>query len=240
MLLRCLFAAACAAAAPPALAQSDGSLLPEGSKEVRVGALLGSAPDKPGGAGRSVFLVPQFAAEWSNGVFLEGLALGKQLSSDPMLGYGPLLALDLGGQRADGSRAMRPLLGAFVRYLPMHELALHAQIVVPAAKNASGCLFDFRASTPLELGPRQWLEFGAGFKLADSRYLQADFGTAQFRPSAGLRDVFADVRWGWQISPKVTLTASLRATRLQGDAAASPRTRQRTGVANALGFSYSY
>ncbi|WP_028104996.1 MipA/OmpV family protein [Pseudoduganella violaceinigra] len=224
----------------PAHAQSNASLLPDGATDVRMGAVLGTAPSAPGSARRSAFLVPQFSAEWSNGVFVEGLAVGKQMSSDPMLGYGPVLAVNLGAQRADGSSVIRPVTGVFVQYQPLRELALHAQVSIPLLRDTGGALFNFRASTQFVPAAHHWLEFGTGFNAADRRYQQTDFRTAQFQPSGGLRDVFADVQWGWQVSRKITLTASVRAARLQGDAAASPRTRQRTGVANALGFSYSY
>lgn len=235
-----LLAGVLGAALPPALAQSEVSLLPDGSHELRVGALLGSAPRAPGSAERSAFLLPQLSVEWSNGVFIDGLALGKQLSSDPMLKYGPLLALSEGPQRADGGRALRPALGAFVHYMPLRELALQARILVPTGRDGGGSVLNLRAGTRFDLAPHQWMTVGAGVNLADGSYLQPDFGTARYQPAGGVRDVFADLQWGWQISRKVTLTASLQASRLQGDAAASPRTRQRTGYANVLGFSYSY
>lgn len=240
MLLRCLVSCTFALALPPALAQSDAGLMPEGSSEMRIGAALGTAPRAPGSTERSAFLVPQFSAQWSNGIFVNGLAVGKQLSSDPTLGYGPVLALNMGVQRADGSRVVRPVLGAFVDYTPMHELKLHAQLVVPALRDAGGHLLHVRASTQFDLASHHWLQFGAGFNLADRRYLQPDFGSAHFQPSGGVKDVFADLEWGWQFSRKFTLWASLRTSRLQGDAAASPRTRQRTGCANALGIAYTF
>lgn len=235
-----LLACALAVVLAPAQAQTDASLMPEGASEMRAGALLVSAPGAPGGAGHRVFLLPQFSAEWSNGVFLDGLALGKQLSSDPMLGYGPLVALNLGGQRADGGSVVQPMLGAFVRYVPLHELLLQAQLAVPAWHGADGVLLHARAGTRVDLAPRQWLEAGVGVNVADRRALMPDFGNASFQPAGGVRDVFADLRWGWQVSRKVTLNAVLLASRLQGDAAASPRTRQRNGCAYALGFSYGF
>ncbi|MBA5690435.1 MipA/OmpV family protein [Rugamonas apoptosis] len=235
-----LLASVLAAALPPALAQADASLMPEGASEMRVGAVYGSAPSAPGSATRSAFLLPQFSALWSNGVFIDGLALGRQLSPDPLLEYGPLVALNLGAQRADGGRTVQPVLGGFVRYTPLRELQLQAQLAAPVGRGEGGVVLHVRAGTRLDLAPHQWLEAGVGGAWADQAYLRTDFGSARFTPSAGVLAVSADLRWGWQISRKVTLTASLQASLLQGDAAASPRTRQRTGWVNVLGISYSF
>jgi outer membrane protein len=223
----------------PAMAQSN--LLPEGSSDIEVGAVIGTAPSAPGSASRSAFLLPQFSAQWDNGVFVDGLALGVQLSGRPLLKYGALVALDMGTQHSDGRRSgVRPVLGAFVDYEPLRELSLHAQLTAPAGEDGSGVLVNARASTGGSVGAHASVTTGIGFNLADARYMQATFGTGDYRPARGVRDLHADVRWYWQMSRKLTLTASLQVSRLQGDAAASPRTQRRTGVTNWLALGYSY
>jgi len=224
----------------PALAQSDVSLLPEGSSEMQVGAVLVSGPRAPGSAGRSTVLLPQFSAEWSNGVFLDGLLLGKQMSSDPRLQYGPLLAFNLAAQHGDNGRTLRPVLGAFIRYRPVGELRLQGHVIAPASDAGNGVLMQFSAGTAVTLASHQWLNFSLGIEAADSAYMQSDFGTARFHPSGGLRTLFASVHWDWELSPKVRMALALHASRLQGDAAASPRTERRNGVANSLSFRYSF
>lgn len=236
---RILLAVMLAVTLRPALAQSDASLMPEGSSDMHVGAMLANVPTAPGSERRSTILLPQISAEWSNGFFLDGLTLGKQLSSSPVLKYGPLLALDLAAQHGESGSALRPVVGAFVRYLPMRELRLQATVLVPASRSG-GVLLRVSAGSGMALRPHQSMGFGIGISVADSAYMRSDFGTAHFRPSGGLRDLFAEAHWDWEITPKVKVVAGLYASQLQGDAAASPRTRQRVGMADSLAFSYSF
>ncbi|UMR30449.1 MipA/OmpV family protein [Massilia sp. MB5] len=224
-----------------AWAQSSASLLPEGSKDVTVAAIIGNAPDAPGSARRSSYLLPQFSVEWDNGVFLDGLSLGMKMSSEPLLQYGPLISLDLGGHRNDGSKTrLRPVFGAFVNYQPLHELSLHAHTYAPASSEGSGVLLNLQAGTQFMLAPHHFLALGAGVNLADRAYMQSDFGTARYQPGGGLHNTYAYGRWSWELNRKFTLVTSVQVSRLQGDAAASPRTAQRTGVTNSLMLRYSY
>lgn len=233
-------AALLAAFTAPALAQEDLSLMPEGSKEVTVSATLGNAPSRYGSATRTTYLVPHFSVEWSNGIFLEGLTLGLQMSRHPLMRYGPLLAPDLGSQHDDGSKGrIRPVVGAFFNYTPMRELSLHAHTFAHA--NGSGrALLNLKASTFTTLAPRHEMSAGVGANLFSGAAMQADFGTARYRPSGGVRDMYADVRWHWQFSRKYTLTSMVQASRLMGDAADSPRTAERTGVASSVTLSYGF
>lgn len=225
----------------PTLAQTDESLMPEGSTDLSIGASYGSGPRHPGSALRSAYLVPHFSVEWSNGVFVEGLALGMKLSRDPLLQYGTVIGLNLGAQHADGSKAgIRPVFGGFVNYQPMRELLLHAHLVGPGGRDRSGVLLNLMAGTSTWLAPRHSLGVNAGVNFMNSAGMQSDFGNAQYRPSGGARDAFAEARWQWQFSRKYTVTTAVRANRLLGDAGASPRTSQRTGIANSLTLQYSY
>ncbi|GAB2868962.1 hypothetical protein GCM10027277_42580 [Pseudoduganella ginsengisoli] len=227
--------------ASPVCAQAEASLLPEGSVDVAVAAVAGIVPAAPGSAARKAFLLPQFYAEWSNGMFIDGFAAGIQLSRDPQWKFGPMVALDLGAQRTDGShRGMRPVFGAFADYMPMRELNLHAHAVAPAGRDGNGMLVNLRAGTPVLQGAHAVLAIGLGANLADAGYTQSVFGTARYQASGGVRDVFADAHWTWQMSRKTTLKASLQSSVLQGDAAASPRTAQRTGTAALVALRYGF
>ncbi|WP_162249905.1 MipA/OmpV family protein [Massilia sp. Root351] len=233
-------ASSLAVALAPALAQSDLSLLPEGSKELTLGATLGSSPSRYGSAARSTYLLPQFSVEWSNGIFVEGLVLGMHMSDAPLLRYGPLLALDFGTQLADGSTGkFRPVAGGFINYVPVQELSLHAHVFTPLG-DAGRVRLNARAGTQATLAPRHQLFAGVGANLLGGGAMQADFGTANYRPSGGVRDVYADLRWQWQFSAKYTLISAVQASRLLGDAAASPRTSERTGVTTSVTLRYGY
>ena len=240
MAMKLVAAGVLAGAMAPAPAQSDLSLMPEGSKEVTLGAALGNSPSRYGSAERSTYLVPQFSVEWSNGIFVEGLVLGMHLSDQPLLRYGPLLAVDFGTQLADGSKGkLRPVAGGFVNYVPMHELSLHAHVLAPIG-DPGRILLNARAGTHTTLAPRHQLFAGVGANLLGGGAMQADFGTASHHASGGVRDVYADLRWHWQFSPKYTLVSAVQASRLLGDAAASPRTSERTGITTAVTLRYSY
>lgn len=229
-----------AAAMAPAQAQAERTLMPEGSKEVTLGATIGNAPSRYGSAQRATYLLPQFGVQWSNGVFVDGLTLGMQMSDDPLLNYGPLLALDLGGPGADGSKnRLRAVAGAFVNYTPMQELSLQAHMFAPAG-GGGGTQLSARVSTDANLAPRHQLTTGLGAGFMDRSAMHKDFGTALYRPSGGVRDVYADLHWHWQFSPKYTLTSAVKASRLLGGAAASPRTIERTGIASSVTLRYSY
>lgn len=224
----------------PAWAQFGDGSMPEGTMELTVSAALGSGPARLGSATRSAFLLPQFSAEWSNGVFIDGLAAGVKLSRDPLLQYGPLLSLNLGAQRTDGSRGgVRPAFGAFINVTPFNELTLHAHAVAPAGRDGHGVLLNLNAGSHTGPAPHHVLSGGIGVNLADAGYMQGEFGAGRHRPSGGVRDVYASARWQWQMSRKFTLTAALQASVLQGGAAASPRTAQRTGVTHWLALGYS-
>lgn len=215
--------------------------MPEGTVDVTVSAAMGSRPVRAGSVERSAFVVPQICAEWSNGLFIEGLAIGMKLSDDPLLQYGPVASLNFGVQRADSSgHGIRPVLGAFVNYTPFNELTLQAYALAPAGRDGRGVWLHTRAGTWTALVPRQTLAVGVGVNLADAAYMQSMFGAAGYRPSGGVHDVYADVSWRWQISRKYTLTAALQASVLQGSAAASPRVVQRTGVTSWLALGYSF
>lgn len=224
----------------PALAQSDLSLMPEGSKEIWIGAAMGSSPKRYGSAERSTYLVPQFAVEWSNGVFVDGLVLGMQMSEQPLLRYGPLLTVDRGTHLSDGSKGkLRPSAGGFIHYVPIQELSLHAHVFTPIG-DPGRVLLNARLGANTTLAPRHLLLAGVGANLLGRGAMQADFGTASHQASGGVRDVYADLRWHWQFNPKYTLTSTVRASRLLGDAATSPRTSERTGITTAVTLMYSY
>ena len=149
---------------------------------------LGTSPSRYGSAERSTYLMPQFSVEWSNGIFVEGLVLGMHMSDQPLLRYGPLLAVDFGTQLADGSKGkLRPVAGGFVNYVPMHELSLHAHVFAPIG-DPGRILLNARAGTRTTLAPRHLLFAGVGANVLGGGAMQADFGTASHHASGGVRD----------------------------------------------------
>lgn len=92
--MRTLFALALAGAVPAAWAQTPASNpMPDGSSDMYVGLGVVSAPRYQGSGEQRVAALPLLQVEWSNGVFISGMSAGLHLSSNPVVEYGPLLAL---------------------------------------------------------------------------------------------------------------------------------------------------
>ena len=161
------------------------------------------------------------------------------MSSDPLLRYGPIMALDLAARRGDGggTHGLRPVPGGFLDFQPLRELGLHAHALAPAG---GGALLNLKAQTGFSPAPRQLVTAGVGINLASAACLETDFGTPRHHPGGGMRDVHADLRWNWQASRKYTFSAAIHASRLVGGAGASPRTVERTGIAPSLTLRYEY
>lgn len=92
--MRTLFALALAGAVPAAWAQTPASNpMPDGSRDMYVGLGVVSAARYQGSGEQRLSALPLLQVEWSNGVFASGMSAGMHLSSNPVLEYGPLLAL---------------------------------------------------------------------------------------------------------------------------------------------------
>ncbi len=92
--MRTLFALALAGAVPAAWAQTPArNPMPDGSSDMYVGLGAVSAPRYQGSGEHRVTALPLLQVEWSNGVFISGMSAGLHLSSNPVLEYGPMLAV---------------------------------------------------------------------------------------------------------------------------------------------------
>lgn len=226
-----LAGADCAADAP--------LLMPEHSREFAVGAALVYQEKDEGSARRSAFLRPHFEGEWSNGVFVSGLWLGKQLSNVPHLRYGPLLSLGRDRTSPDGGHGRpRPLVGAFWEYQLLHNLTIRAR-GQRMAGGGNGSLLDLQLASFNSVAPHHALGLAAGLRLADRRYLQANFGTGA-DASGGVKDVYLKGAWLWELNPKYTASVALESRRLEGAAASSPLAARRGSLASSVMLSYRY
>ncbi|MES2298876.1 MAG: MipA/OmpV family protein [Pseudomonadota bacterium] len=77
--------------------------MPDGSHDMYAGLGLVSAPSFEGAPARRLSLLPVLQAQWSNGVFLSGPAIGMHLSERPALEFGPLLSVQ--GRRTDSGNS---------------------------------------------------------------------------------------------------------------------------------------
>jgi len=67
--------------------------MPDGSRDMYVGLGVVSAPRYEGADSRKTRALPVLQVQWSNGVFVSGMSAGMHLSSNPVVEYGPLLAI---------------------------------------------------------------------------------------------------------------------------------------------------
>lgn len=65
-------------------------------------------------------------------------------------------------------------------------------------------------------------------------------GNRPYAPAGGLKEVRASARWNWALGPSWLLTSSVRLTRLEGDAGASPLVERRIvrSVSSALAYRF--
>lgn len=65
-------------------------------------------------------------------------------------------------------------------------------------------------------------------------------GLADYRPDAGVKDVFIGARWNWALSPSWIVTSSARVSRLSGDARKSPLVERASQFSISTGLAYRF
>ena len=89
-----LFALVLAVSGSAASAQTPTTNpMPDGSRDMYVGLGAVSAPRYEGAESRKVRALPLLQVQWSNGIFVSGMSAGMHLSANPVVEYGPLLAI---------------------------------------------------------------------------------------------------------------------------------------------------
>lgn len=98
--------------------------------------------------------------------------------------------------------------------------------------------------------PHHTVSVSAGLVLVNQAYNQAYFGVRPaesvrshnhiYTPSAGIKDVHADVHWNWALSSSWLLTSSLNFTRLNGSAVASPLVERASSVTVSSALAYRF
>lgn len=214
-------------------ASASPFLMPEGTRELQAGVVLGNHAEDKGSRTRTNYVAPHFEARWSNGVFLQGLSLGMQLSLTPGLRYGPLLAI--GRERtAEPGRDTRlmPLFGAFMNYQVLHNLHVVTN-GYRMAGSRGGTQVNLLLATHYNVAPHHVVVLAGGLRLADRRFLQTHLGAGP-DASAGVKDSGIEGRWQWELTPKYTASASVEARHLHGDAASGALLVRRTSVGYSL------
>lgn len=229
-----LMAGACA----PCLSQSPATLMPEGSRNTSVGIMLGSLPASEGSRKRNRALIPFLRVQWSNGVFVNNLSAGMQLSRTPHLSYGPLVAVGGDEAREPGERDERKLLvGGFAGYSLLHNLRVNALALHNGARGGGGNTLQLAARTWMGLAQHHGGSLELGVNLADGRYMQSHFGDTA---SAGIKDTFVEASWNWQVNRKFELHSAVKFSQLSGNAGTGRFVATRGGAQLLTALSYGF
>ncbi len=197
----------------------------------RAGALMGFGTDTPT-AGASVELLQTDRFKFSAGLRIDS---GRQASDSSALAGLP-----------DIRRTLRGRVGASYR------LDSHWSVGTGLSSDLLGR--DGGALAGVDLGYRDRLtehtEWSAGFGIttADAQYMRTYYGITSdasarsgltaFRPGAGLRDVHTGIGLTTALDKHWIVFGNVGASKLQGDAAASPLTKSQSSIGGSIGIAY--
>ncbi len=145
----------------------------------------------------------------------------------------------------------RVLLGGFYHFNMTDALRLTNSALYGAGNKYNGLRWnsDLRYQIAA-FAPHHSLSVSTGVTIVNQAYNQAYFGVTaaeaarnqhnMYTPSAGVKDVHADLHWNWALSSSWLLTSALNVTRLQGSAADSPLVERRSNVTVSSALAYRF
>lgn len=244
--------AATAAMAPSAFAQAFDVVRLYGAAAAAdtgtVGGAMVASRQYQGSDERRYALVPVIDYQWKSGWFAGTVnGLGYDFSRRPDMNYGVRLTADFGrpqnrstALRGMGDIDIRPEAGAFFNYYLSPQMALTSSLRYGSGNDRSGLVIDIGAAYSTMLVPQWRLGVGVGGTYANADYMQSYFGVtpaqaarsgyASTNASAGLRDMRANAALTYLVTPRISITAAVSASSLQGDAKSSALVRQRNAV----------
>lgn len=231
------------ACATPTVFAQTAAMIPEGSHDTYVGVLATVGPRTQGSSRQQSLVLPNFSVNWSNGVFLQGLGAGIDLSSDPTMRYGPTLGIGQRAPRADGPGAhstwgLNP--GAFISYSLAHNVQLSSSLNYGGGNDGRGLQLNLGASYSMPLTAHQSLQLYTGVNVADHAYMKSYFSTRNYDASAGVKNVVLGATWNVQLNNKYRLFSGVSLSRLADKAALSPIVEERNGARVSAGLSYHF
>lgn len=229
-------------------------MMPDGSRDMYVGAGLVTSNAEAAGETRPVLLRPLLQIEWSNGIFVSsGGIAGLHLSQTAGAEYGPLLmstnARDPGdNRRLRGSHAISgsPDAGGFFNYYLGADARLRSSLVYDTSAHGLRGEAGLQKSWP-GLVPHHTFSLSAGVALASAAVMQERYevrraagGVRDYRPDGGVAALSAGANWNWALSSKWLLASGVTATRLGSSAADSPVVERRSFVTWSTGLAYRF
>lgn len=255
-------AASLTLAAPLASAQAFDAVRLYGAAPGNDGGTLGAALISTrqylGSDENRTLLYPLLDYQWKNGWFAGTTnGIGINLSKRPDLDYGLRLTADFGRaqSRSSALNGMGDIdakleFGGFFNYAVSPQTVLTSTLRYGSGNNSRGLLVDVGAAYAHPLSAQWRLGLGVAATFANAEYLQSYFGVdaaqslasgyAVHTPGVGLRDVRANLSLTYQLNPTTVITTAVSFSSLQGDAADSPLTRQRSSATGILAVSYGF
>ena len=238
-------------AAASARAQSTMMMMPQGSKDLYVGAVLADVSTSEGSHSRELVAVPTASGLWSNGVFARIGAVGWDVTDDPTMDYGPLLTYGIRSKRSDdaGHESRWDLQGgAFWSFMFAREIQFGSQLLYGGGADNGGLQLKLGADVSYRLGAHDSLTLSPGLTLADASFMRSTYGISAaqgaidglpaYDAKAGLRDLHLDIDWNSELNTKFTLDTGVSLSRLMGSAAHSPLIAQRADATLFLALTY--
>ncbi len=224
----------------------------------RVSLTVAAKADHFGSDEARVSALPAIEYQWANGWFAGSTrGVGYNFSKDPNLQYGVGLGLDLGRRESAtgplvgmGSIEAKVEYGAFVKYAPDRHWRLSSLLRLGSGDTGQGATANLGVNYILPIAPQWRLEGGASTTWANAQSMQSYFGVtatqsqqssnAVYSPSAGLRDLSASLKLGYQITPQIIVSVGLSATSLLGDARHSTLVTRPDTVSGTLSVGYAF
>ncbi|WP_226939395.1 MipA/OmpV family protein [Janthinobacterium rivuli] len=248
-----LLLAACA----PALADGASAsalMMPDGSRDMYVGAAVTGSSATDDGAPRAAVLRPLLQVQWSNGVFVSASGVaGMHLSATPGVEYGPLLASSNtrgpeDSWRLRGTRRIKGSLdvGGFYGHYLGEQTRVTSNLLYDTSARGWRGQFSLQKTLP-SLAAHHTVTVSAGVSLAsgavmDERYAvsAAAGGARDYRPGGGVTSVDAGINWNWALSSKWLLNSAVTGTRLGDGPAHSPVIERRNVITWSSGLGYRF
>lgn len=196
--------------------------------------------------------------QWANGWFAgTGNGVGYNFSKRSDLQYGARLTADFGRKASDsaslngmGDVDAKPELGAFLNYSVSPNVTITSSLRAGSAQDAAGVLLDLGAVYSVVVAPQWRLATGVATTVANANYMQSYFGVTPtqsansgyvpYTPSAGIRDVRANLSANYRWDARTSITTGVSFSGLSDDAKKSPLVRQSETTSLILALSYAF
>ena len=141
--------------------------------------------------------------------------------------------------------------GGFLNVYLNPNLRLINTVLAGAGKERNGVTWRIGLQhLATDIDSRRRVSVTVGANLVNRQYNQDYFGITpaqslrsgnrQYAPSGGVKDVFAQARLNWTLSPSWMLTSTLQTSRLLGDAKNSPLVERPTNVTVTTALAYRF